>query len=339
MNKVGTVDPALSVVIPCYNEEGGIAPLLDRLLPACEASFGRSFEVILIDDGSKDRTWSEILSSAQKHPEIIGLKLSRNYGHQKALSAGLKQVRGHYVFVLDADLQDPPELLPQMLHLSKQGSDVVYGQRRERAGETWFKRKSATWFYQILSKLSDVQIPKDTGDFRLMTRRVVDQLNAMPESHRFIRGMVSWVGFKQEALLYDRDERFVGETHYPLKKMLSFAADALTSFSIVPLRVASIFGALISLLSGFGLIGVGVSYLLGQTIAGWASLAVLVLFIGGAQLLVLGIIGEYVGRIYSESKQRPLYIVDTVYRSDQRGSHNPVAEMHDMIRKAQNGRG
>lgn len=337
MNKVVTVDPALSVVIPCYNEEGGIAPLLNRLLPACEASFGRSFEVILIDDGSKDGTWLEILSSAQKNPEITGLKLSRNYGHQKALSAGLKQVRGNYVFVLDADLQDPPELLPQMLDLARQGSDVVYGQRRERAGETWFKRKSATWFYQILSKLSDVQIPKDTGDFRLMTRRVVDQLNAMPESHRFIRGMVSWVGFRQEALLYDRDERFVGETHYPLKKMLSFAADALTSFSIVPLRVASIFGALISLLSGFGLIGVGISYLLGQTIAGWASLAVLVLFIGGAQLLVLGIIGEYVGRIYSESKQRPLYIIDTVYRSDQRGSQNPVAEMHDMIRKAQNG--
>jgi polyisoprenyl-phosphate glycosyltransferase len=337
MNKIGTVDPALSVVIPCYNEEGGIAPLLNRLLPACEASFGRSFEVILIDDGSKDGTWSEILSSAQINSEIIGLKLSRNYGHQKALSAGLKQVRGNYVFVLDADLQDPPELLPQMLDLARQGSDVVYGQRRARAGETWFKRKSATWFYQILSKLSDVQIPKDTGDFRLMTRRVVDQLNAMPESHRFIRGMVSWVGFRQEALLYERDERFVGETHYPLKKMLSFAADALTSFSIVPLRVASIFGALISLLSGFGLIGVGISYVLGQTIAGWASLAVLVLFIGGTQLLVLGIIGEYVGRIYSESKQRPLYIIDTIYRSVQHGSQNPVAEMHDMIRKAQNG--
>jgi polyisoprenyl-phosphate glycosyltransferase len=335
MNKVGTVDPALSVVIPCYNEEGGIAPLLNRLLPACEASFGRSFEVILIDDGSKDGTWSVILSFAQRHPEIIGLKLSRNYGHQKALSAGLKQARGSYVFVLDADLQDPPELLPQMLDLARQGSDVVYGQRRERAGETWFKRQSATWFYQILSKLSDVQIPKDTGDFRLMTRRVVDQLNAMPESHRFIRGMVSWVGFRQEALLYDRDERFVGETHYPLKKMLSFAADALTSFSIVPLRAASIFGALISLLSGFGLLGVGISYLLGQTIAGWTSLAVLVLFIGGTQLLVLGVIGEYVGRIYSESKQRPLYIIDRIFRAD--GTVNPVAEMHDMIRKAQNG--
>lgn len=335
MTKVGPVNPALSVVIPCYNEEGGIGPLLARLLPACEGSFGRSYEVILIDDGSKDQTWPEIRASAERNSNIVGLKLSRNYGHQKSLSAGLKQVRGTYIFVLDADLQDPPELLPQMLHLAKQGSDVVYGQRRERAGETWFKRKSAAWFYQILSKLSDVQIPKDTGDFRLMTRRVVDLLNSMPESHRFIRGMVSWVGFRQEALLYDRDERFVGETHYPLKKMLSFAADALTSFSIVPLRVASIFGALISLLSGFGLIGVGISYLLGQTIAGWASLAVLVLFIGGAQLLVLGIIGEYVGRIYSESKQRPLYIIDSIFRAD--GAQNPVAEMHDLIRNAQNG--
>lgn len=337
MNEVGSIDPSLSVVIPCYNEEGGIAPLLARLLPACEASFGHSFEVILVDDGSKDKTWSEIMSSAKQTRNIIALKLSRNYGHQKALSAGLRQVRGQHVFVLDADLQDPPELLSQMLDLAKQGSDVVYGQRRERAGETWFKRKSATWFYQILSRLSDVQIPKDTGDFRLMTRRVVDLLNAMPESHRFIRGMVSWVGFRQEALLYDRDERFVGETHYPLKKMLSFAADALTSFSIVPLRAASIFGALISLLSGFGLLGVGISYMLGQTIAGWTSLAVLVLFIGGTQLLVLGIIGEYVGRIYSESKHRPLYIIDSIFRTD--GARNPVAEIHDTIREAQNGWG
>ncbi len=330
-------DPSLSVVIPCYNEGGGIEPLLARLLPACQASFGHCFEIILIDDGSKDSTWQEIVSNADLVPNIVGLKLSRNYGHQKALSAGLNQARGDFIFVLDADLQDPPELLPSMLQMVRAGSDVVYGQRRERAGETWFKRQSASWFYHILSKLSDVDIPKDTGDFRLMTRRVLDQLNAMPESHRFIRGMVSWIGFKQEALQYDRDERFVGETHYPLKKMISFAVDAVTSFSIVPLRLASIFGALISAVSCLGMIGVGASYLLGQTIAGWASLAVLILFIGGTQLLVLGIIGEYVGRIYSDNKRRPLYIVEGIYSSGKQGKLNPVSEMHKMIREAQHG--
>jgi glycosyltransferase involved in cell wall biosynthesis len=337
MKNASTHDPALSVVIPCYNEEHGIAPLLARLLPVCQASFGHSFEVILIDDGSKDHTWQEIVSNADLVPNIVGLKLSRNYGHQKALSAGLNQVRGDYIFVLDADLQDPPELLSRMLEMVQQGNDVVYGQRRERAGETWFKRESASWFYRVLSKLSDVEIPKDTGDFRLMTRRVVDQLNAMPESHRFIRGMVSWIGFKQGALHYDRDERLVGETHYPLKKMISFAIDAVTSFSIIPLRIASWFGAFISAVSCLGMIGVAISYLFGNTIAGWSSLAVLILFIGGTQLLVLGIIGEYVGRIYSDNKRRPLYIIDGIYSSAEHNKLNPVGEMHELIRKAQHG--
>lgn len=329
--------PSLSVVIPCYNEEGGLAPLLSRLLPVCQASFGHSFEIILIDDGSKDLTWQDIVSNADLVSNVVGLKLSRNYGHQKALSAGLNHARGDYIFVLDADLQDPPELLASMLQMVRQGTDVVYGQRRARAGETWFKRESASWFYRVLSKLSDVDIPKDTGDFRLMTRRVVDELNAMPESHRFIRGMVSWIGFKQEALHYDRDERVIGETHYPLKKMISFAVDAVTSFSIIPLRVASLCGALISAASCLGMIGVAASYFFGQTIAGWASLAVLILFIGGTQLLVLGIIGEYVGRIYSDNKRRPLYIVDGIYSSADHAKLDPVGQMHKMIREAQHG--
>lgn len=337
MKTATLITPSLSVVIPCYNEEQGIKPLLARLLPVCENSFGRSFEVILIDDGSRDQTWIEIVSNADSFPNVVGIKLSRNYGHQKALSAGLKQARGDYIFILDADLQDPPELLPSMLRMLQNGSDVVYGQRRERAGETWFKRESASLFYRVLSKLSDIDIPKDTGDFRLMTRRVLDQLNIMPESHRFIRGMVSWIGFKQEAILYDRDERTVGETHYPLKKMLSFAVDAVTSFSIIPLRIASICGALISVLSCIGMAGVAASYLFGQTIAGWASLAVLILFIGGTQLLVLGIIGEYVGRIYSENKRRPLYIIDGIYSTTEKSRENPVGQMHTMIREAHNG--
>lgn len=337
MNTAALITPSLSVVVPCYNEEKGIKELLARLLPVCQNAFGRSFEVILIDDGSKDQTWKEIRSNSDSFPNVIGIKLSRNYGHQKALSAGLQQAQGEYIFILDADLQDPPELLPSMLHMIQNGNDVVYGKRRARAGETWFKRKSASLFYRILSKLSDVEIPKDTGDFRLMTRRVLNQLNAMPESHRFIRGMVSWIGFKQEAILYDRDERSIGETHYPLKKMLSFAVDAVTSFSIVPLRIASICGALISVLSCLGMVGVAVSYLFGETIAGWASLAVLILFIGGTQLLVLGIIGEYIGRIYSENKRRPLYIIDGVYSSTEHSKQNPVGQMHAMIREAHHG--
>jgi dolichol-phosphate mannosyltransferase len=326
--------PALSVVIPCYNEAGSIKPLLDRLLPVCRFSFGESFEVILIDDGSKDSTWAEITEYANIHPHIAGVSLARNSGHQRALTAGLTQARGDFIFVLDADLQDPPELLPEMMRIMRDGSDVVYGQRRERAGETWFKKKTASWFYRALSRLSDVDIPKDTGDFRLMTRRVLDQFNSMPESHRFVRGMISWIGFKQTALQYDRDERFNGETHYPLKKMLAFAADAITSFSVVPLRLASIVGALVSAASLFGMLGVIVNYFMGNTIAGWASLAVLTLFIGGTQLLFLGIIGEYVGRIYSESKQRPLFIIDSVYRGE--AALDPVASMHEKIRKSQN---
>ena len=335
MTIVDTGKMMLSVVIPCYDEQGSIEPLLARLLPVCRANAGESFEIILIDNGSRDATWQEITDSADSIANIFGIKLSRNLGHQRGLSAGLEYARGEYIFVLDADLQDPPELLPDMMAMIKAGNDVVYGQRRQRAGETWFKRQSASWFYRVLSRFADVDIPKDVGDFRLMTRRVLQQLNAMPESHRFIRGMVSWIGFKQTAILYDRDERFHGETHYPLTKMLAFAADAITSFSVVPLRMASIAGAIIAGFSLIGMVAVVIDFLLGQTIQGWASLAVLTLFIGGTQLLFLGIIGEYVGRIYSESKKRPLYVIDRLYRPDMQA--NPVLEMQEKIKNAQHG--
>jgi polyisoprenyl-phosphate glycosyltransferase len=335
IGSAGFEGPKLSVVIPCYNEQGSIAPLLERLIPVCQKSFGASFEILLIDDGSKDATWQEICENSDDFEYIIGVKLARNAGHQLALSAGLQQARGEYIFILDADLQDPPELLPVMFTQINNGNDVVYGQRRERAGETWFKRKSASWFYRLLSRLSNIDIPKDTGDFRLITRRVLNEFNAMPECHRFVRGMVSWIGFNQAAILYDREERFNGETHYPLKKMLSFAVDAITSFSVVPLRMASLIGACVSALSVVSMIWVGISYLLGETIQGWASLATIILFIGGAQLLFLGVIGEYVGRIYVESKRRPLYILDMIHRG-KRGA-NPVAELQEIIKAAQNG--
>lgn len=335
MDKNNIDRPSLSVVIPCYNEQGSIDPLLTRLIPVCRSSFGESFEILLVDDGSKDATWAEICDHSDRYGHVAGVKLARNAGHQLALSAGLQQASGQYIFILDADLQDPPELLPEMFKLLKKGNDVVYGQRRERAGETWFKRKTASWFYRALSRLSNVNIPKDTGDFRLITRRVLDEFNAMPECHRFVRGMVSWIGFNQTPILYDRDERFTGETHYPLHKMLSFAIDAITSFSVVPLRMASLIGLIISAASLVSMVVVGVNYAIGNTVQGWASLASLILFIGGVQLLFLGVIGEYVGRIYVEAKRRPLYILDRIYRGKQ-GS-NPVSEMHRKIKEAHNG--
>jgi polyisoprenyl-phosphate glycosyltransferase len=326
-------DVQLSVVIPCYNEEGSLKPLLHRLLPVCQKSFGDAFEVILIDDGSRDATWQEIVQYADTIAQVAGVKLSRNSGHQRALSAGLEQASGDFIFILDADLQDPPELLPEMLQLVRDGNDVVFGQRRSRAGETWFKKKTASWFYRTLNYFSDVPIPQDVGDFRLMTRRVLEQLTAMPESHRFVRGMVSWIGFQQKALQYDREARFQGESHYPLKKMLSFAVDAITSFSVVPLRFASIIGATMAAASFLSMLYVLGSYFLGQTLQGWASLAILILFIGGTQLLFLGVIGEYIGRIYTETKRRPLYIIDCVYRSEAKA--NPVHQLHEQIERAQ----
>lgn len=307
--------PALSAVVPCYNEAAGIAALVDRLGPVCAESFGGSYEIVLVDDGSRDATWAEIMAAAERNPRVAGVRLARNSGHQLALTAGLAHARGEQIFILDADLQDPPELLPEMLALMASGNDVVYGQRRLRAGETWFKRTSARWFYRVLSHLSDVAISRDTGDFRLISRRVLDALNAMPESHRFVRGMIAWIGFRQVALVYDRAPRLTGATKYPLRRMLAFAADAITGFSVVPLRLAAATGAILSLVALAMTMVVVLTWLAGNTVQGWASLAVLILFTGGVQLMFLGVIGEYVGRIYSASKQRPLYIVDAVHRA------------------------
>lgn len=312
--QVGAVQRELSVVVPVYNEEAGIDALLARTVPVCEAAFGSNYEIILVDDGSSDRSWAKIAGHADASPNVVGIKLSRNYGHQLALTAGLKMARGDYVFVLDADLQDPPELLPRMLEKAREGYDVVYGQRTARAGETMFKLATANLFYRLLSTLVDVSIPRDTGDFRLMTHRVVAHFNAMPERFRFVRGMVGWLGFRQIAVPYERDPRFAGETHYPLRKMVRFAIDAITSFSTIPLRFASLLGMGFGVAGLLALIWVGVSWLSGGAVLGWTSLAALILILGSMQLLMLGIFGEYLGRMYMESKQRPLYLVDEVYR-------------------------
>lgn len=302
----------LSVVVPVYNEEDGIDALVARVTAVCTSLFEHRFEVLLVNDGSRDSSWDMICAHADRDARIKGVNLSRNHGHQLALAAGLEHACGALVFVLDADLQDPPELLGAMLEKIREGYDVAFGQRIKRHGETAFKRGTASLFYRLLDSMVDTDIPRDTGDFRLMTRRVVDQLNAMPERYRFVRGMVSWVGFRQIAVPYERDARFAGETKYSLAKMVALAVDAVTSFSVVPLRFASHLGMAFGLLGLLGLVWIGVVWLQGGTVQGWASLASLVLIIGSVQLLVLGVFGEYLGRMYMEAKRRPLYIVAEV---------------------------
>ncbi|UZF94819.1 glycosyltransferase family 2 protein [Bosea sp. NBC_00550] len=302
----------LSVVIPCFNEEEGLGEALKRVDAACIAAAVPAYEIILIDDGSQDRTWEIISAAGRENPHIVGVRLARNFGHQLALSAGLTIVTGDRIFVLDADLQDPPELLTDMMRLMDEGADVVYGQRQEREGETATKKLTAKLFYRFLAKLTDIDIPVDTGDFRLMSRRVVELLNSMPESNRFIRGMVSWVGFKQVGLPYRRRERFAGTTKYPLKKMLRLAVDAITGFSIKPLRVASYCGAAFGLAGFILMIYVALSWFDNSTIRGWTSLISIVLLLGSAQIIVLGVIGEYIGRLFIQGKGRPNFIISDV---------------------------
>jgi dolichol-phosphate mannosyltransferase len=253
---------------------------------------------------------------AAANPQIVAVNLSRNYGHQLALSAGLSVSRGERIFILDADLQDPPELLAQMMRRMDDGVDVVYGKRIKREGETLFKTVTAHIFYRLLGRLVEIDIPTDTGDFRLMSRRALEVLNQMPENHRFIRGMVSWIGFRQEAIHYERAARFAGETKYPLSKMLRFALDAITGFSVRPLRLASYLGAGFGAASLLTLFYVILSWGIGRTVPGWTSLMGVILLLGSAHLLVLGVLGEYVGRLYIESKRRPLYVIQEIRRFD-----------------------
>lgn len=305
----------LSVVVPCYNEEEGVHELHRRVSAVCQASIGDSYELVLVNDGSRDATWKIMgeISRADKH--VVAINLSRNHGHQLALSAGLQLCRGERVFVLDADLQDPPELLPKMMARMDDGCDVVFGQRIKREGETLFKKASAYAFYRLLDRMVDIDIPPDTGDFRLMSRRAVDILNSMPEHHRFIRGMVSWIGLRQEALPYERAARFAGETKYPLSKMIRFAIDAITGFSVRPLRIASYIGIFSGIATLLLLVYVLIHYFTGYSVEGWTSLAVIVLLLGSAQLLVAGVMGEYLGRLYVESKGRPLFIIQEIVSS------------------------
>ncbi|HWJ75984.1 MAG TPA: glycosyltransferase family 2 protein [Kaistia sp.] len=311
--------PRFSVVAPAYNEEACLEAFHRRASDAARTVAGENYEIIIVDDGSRDRTYEIARRIAAEDPHVVAVRLSRNFGHQLALCAGLKLCRGTHILIIDADLQDPPELLAAMVQVMEaEKADVVFGQRRSRAGETAFKRGTAKAFYRGLRRLADVDIPADTGDFRLITRRVCDILNAMPERYRFTRGLVSWVGFRQIAIPYDREARFAGTSGYPVRKMIRFAVDAITSFSILPLRIASFTGLIASIVSGFAILYTLISWLTGHTVAGWTSLLSAIFLIGGIQLFVLGIIGEYLGRLYLETKQRPLFIIDEVYRAHER---------------------
>ena len=312
-------EPYVSIVVPCYNEQESVRELHRRVSLVCgglrdAAGAPASYEIVLINDGSRDATWPAMASLADADPNVVAVNLSRNHGHQLALTAGLSVCRGRHVLILDADLQDPPELLPAMLARMDAGVDVVFGQRRERPGETLFKRASAAFFYRLIDRMTETPIPKDTGDFRLVSRRALDVFIAMPERHRFIRGMIAWVGFRQEPIAYDRDRRFAGTTKYPFRKMLRFALDAITAFSVRPLQLASLLGLATGAVAVLLLVFVLVSWLFFNAVHGWASQLAIVTILGSVQLFVLGIIGEYLGRLYEQSKGRPLFIVESIRR-------------------------
>ena len=324
--------PFLSIVVPCFNEADGLEEFYRRASAAAEA-FG-AFEIVLVDDGSKDATWSVIKSLCAEDLAVQGIRLSRNFGHQAALTAGLQAARGERILMIDADLQDPPELLTKMMAELDEGADVAYGKRESRMGETAFKRLTAAVFYRALKRISEVQIPIDTGDFRLITRPVLNALLDMPERYRFIRGMVAWLGFNQVAVPYVRDARFAGETHYTLGRMVKFSIDAMTGFSTVPLQFAHVVANVTLLIALGALIYIGGSLLTGTTVPGWASILAFIAIFSSAQLFVLGVIGEYLGRMYMESKGRPLFVTaeringicSNKMRSSEQGVSTPTAD-------------
>ncbi len=303
--------PFVSVVVPCYNEEESL-PVLHRRLTKVLSSVTDQYEIVLSNDGSRDGTLETIRKLAVADPHVRGVDLSRNFGHQVCLTAGLDHARGEVIVMMDADLQDPPELIPRMIERWRAGADIVYAVRRKREGESFFKKATAAVFYRILRASTKVAIPVDTGDFRLIDRCALDAVLAVRESNRFLRGLFSWVGFRQEPIYYNRRARYAGETKYPLRKMIRFAMDGVTSFSTAPLRVAVWLGLMTA---GFAfLYGLRVIYqgMAGLTVPGWASTTVSVLFLGGIQLVTIGLLGEYVGRIFDEVKRRPLYLVREV---------------------------
>ena len=304
--------PIFTIIAPVHNEELVLAELHRRIAEVMSQTgeAADSWELVLVNDGSSDRSAEIMAELNRQDPRVKGISLSRNFGFQVAVTCGLDHAQGDAVILIDADLQDPPEVILQMIEKWREGYDVAYGVRGERAGETWFKKTSASYFYRLIHSITSVKIPVDTGDFRLMDRKVVDAIRRLPEKHRFLRGMVSWGVFRQIGVVYKRHPRFAGETKFTLRKMVKFATDAITSFSYVPLQLAT--------WAGFGIAGLGLLAILVVIVGrlsgaaefrGQATTLVAVLFLGGIQLVCLGILGEYLGRIYDEVKGRPLYLI------------------------------
>jgi len=311
--------PKYSIVVPIFNEEA-IIPELHRRLSAMLDGLDGPSELILVNDGSRDRSIELMRDIAARDPRVKVLSFSRNFGHQMAITAGIDHAAGEAVVVIDADLQDPPEVIPDLIKAWQNGAELVYAQRSERKGETLFKKFTASFFYRLITSMTDLKIPVDTGDFRLMDRKVVEALKAVREHHRFMRGLSIWVGFKQAGVQYVRQERFAGETKYPLKKMVRFATDGITSFSYVPLQLATTAGFIFAGVALVSIPVVAILRLLGNNFfGGQATTLIAVLLLGGVQLIFLGILGEYLGRIYDEVKKRPLYIVSEKlgFNSDQ----------------------
>ncbi len=298
-----------SIVAPNFNESASVEPFYQRIKATMD-DLGESWELVWVDDGSTDGSTDKIHLLGEQDPHVRPVIFARNFGHQIAVTAGLDYSRGQAVIIMDSDLQDPPEVIPDLISKWKEGFEVVYAIRKEREGETWFKLFTASLFYRLIYRITDVNIPLDTGDFRLMDRKVVDVLNQMRERHRFLRGMSAWVGFKQVGVNYKRAARFAGETKYPLKKMLKFASDAITGFSYFPLQMATYLGFLSA---GISILAIPIVIALrlagSSSFFGQATTLIAVLFLGGVQLISLGILGEYIGRLYDEAKHRPLYIV------------------------------
>lgn len=317
--------PSISVVAPAYNEQEVIAEFCRRVSDVLKST-GAEYEIVLVNDGSRDSTLRLMHGIQAMDPRVCVVDLSRNFGKEIALTAGLEHTSGDVVVVLDADLQDPPELIPEMLKVWLEGYDVVYGVRSHRDGETWFKKASAKYFYQIIRSVSRVDIPKDTGDFRLMSRRAVVELSRLREEHRFMKGLFAWIGFPSKPIYYRRDARLAGETKWNYWNLWNFAIEGLTSFSVAPLKIATYFGlgvAAISLM--YAVFVIWKALVFGDSVKGYPSLMAVVLFLGGVQLISVGVLGEYIGRIFNEVKRRPLYLVNRVLSSDlakNRGAKN-----------------
>jgi dolichol-phosphate mannosyltransferase len=299
----------ISIIVPMYYEEAVAEECYKRLKTVMDKST-YAYELIFVNDGSKDQTLTILKNLSAEDKSVKIINFSRNFGHQIAVTAGINHAKGNAVVIIDADLQDPPELILEMINKWREGYEVVYAKRKRRKGETWFKLITAKYFYKFLEFMSDVKIPKDTGDFRLMDAKVVDAFRVMPERNRFVRGMISWVGFDQTYIEYEREKRFAGETKYPLKKMIKFAGDGIIAFSAKPLRLMTCIGCLTIILAFIVLVySLVIKFLGGTAVRGWTSLMVAITFFSGVQLLSLGVLGEYIGRIYDESKNRPLYII------------------------------